>query len=215
MIKKLFICEKKKKLEAVNPQQNGWDSSKLYEENINPFNYYDKCFINICQVSLYLFTVLQVNEIRTIHDRILIARNGTDLINKWTADGLCKYIDEKKYPIEAKQPEYTSHKSRLSWINWINQGKMLYGNKEKIQSVINQQRINLAEVEYLELDSIENIIQSFHNVNEIFTEDFSEYAGRIVVAQPASFCSFCYTVPCRYGRKERFTRKRICIARTW
>lgn len=142
MIKKLFICEKKKKLEAVNPQQNGWDSSKLYEENINPFNYYDKCFINICQVSLYLFTVLQVNEIRTIHDRILIARNGTDLINKWTADGLCKYIDEKKYPIEAKQPEYTSHKSRLPWINWINQGKMLYGNKEKIQSVINQQRIN-------------------------------------------------------------------------
>jgi hypothetical protein len=69
-------------------------------------------------------------------------------------------------------------KDNQEWINWINQGKMIYGNKEKIQSVINQQRINLVEVEYLELDSIKNILQSFHNVNEIFTEDFPEYAKR-------------------------------------
>jgi hypothetical protein len=44
------VLKQKNKLEAVNPQQNGWDSSKLYEENMNPFDYYDKRLINICQV---------------------------------------------------------------------------------------------------------------------------------------------------------------------
>jgi len=37
-----------------------------------------------------------------------------------------------------KQNEY--------WLNWINQGKLLYANKEKLQIVITQQRTNSAEV---------------------------------------------------------------------
>ena len=39
----------------------------------------------------------------------------------------------------------------------------LYLNKEKIQGLINQQRTNLADVEYLDLDSIANVIESFEN----------------------------------------------------
>lgn len=39
---------------------------------------------------------LKVNEIRSIHDRTLIAKNGTDLIQKWTKSGLCRYVDDKK-----------------------------------------------------------------------------------------------------------------------
>lgn len=39
---------------------------------------------------------LEVQDIRSIHDRTLIANNGTDLIQKWTQDGLCRYVDEKK-----------------------------------------------------------------------------------------------------------------------
>ena len=35
--------------------------------------------------------------------------------------------------------------------------------KKKIQILINQQRINLAEVEYLDLDLIESIIDTFQN----------------------------------------------------
>lgn len=41
-------------------------------------------------------SILEVNEIRSIHDRTLVAKNGTDLIQKWTADGLCRYVDDKK-----------------------------------------------------------------------------------------------------------------------
>ena len=39
---------------------------------------------------------MEVQDIRSIHDRILTAKNGTDLIQKWTKDGLCRYVDDKK-----------------------------------------------------------------------------------------------------------------------
>lgn len=40
--------------------------------------------------------LLEVNEIRSIHDRTLVAKNGTDLIQKWTENGVCRYVDDKK-----------------------------------------------------------------------------------------------------------------------
>ena len=41
-------------------------------------------------------SILTVNQITSIHDRTLIAKNGTDLIQKWTENGLCRYVDDKK-----------------------------------------------------------------------------------------------------------------------
>ena len=49
------------------------------------------------------------------------------------------------------------------WLNWIAQGKLLYVNKDKIQTVIDKQRINLAEVDYLDLDFVAKIIKNFEN----------------------------------------------------
>ena len=65
-------------------------------------------------------------------------------------------------------------KDNYEWLNWISQGKLLYADKEKIQTIIDQQRINLAEVAYLDLDSIANKIKTFENPNfetEKNTED--------------------------------------------
>ena len=55
-------------------------------------------------------------------------------------------------------------KDTHEWLNWIQQGKALYLNKEKIQRVIAQQRRNPADVSYLDLDSVEKIVQDFQNV---------------------------------------------------
>ena len=41
-------------------------------------------------------SILNVNQITSIHNRTLIAKNGTDLIQKWTENGLCRYVDDKK-----------------------------------------------------------------------------------------------------------------------
>ena len=76
------------------------------------------------------------------------------------------------------------NRDNIDWIRWIDQGKMIYGNKKEIQVLIAQQRSNFAEVNNKEagsasdsyyLDSVDNILQSFKNVNDIFTKDFPEY----------------------------------------
>ena len=54
-------------------------------------------------------------------------------------------------------------KDNAEWLNWISQNKALYLDKEKIQGLIDQQRTNLADVEYLDLDSIAKIVENFEN----------------------------------------------------
>ena len=54
-------------------------------------------------------------------------------------------------------------KDNAEWLNWINQGKSLYLDKEKIQDLIDKQRKTLAEVAYLDLDSVANIVNDFEN----------------------------------------------------
>ena len=54
-------------------------------------------------------------------------------------------------------------KDTAEWLNWIQQDKSLYLDKQKIQAIIDQQRRNLAEVAYLNLDNIENIIANYQN----------------------------------------------------
>lgn len=54
-------------------------------------------------------------------------------------------------------------KDNSEWLNWISQGKALYLDKEKIQTLIAQQRTNLADVEYLDLDSAAKVVENFEN----------------------------------------------------
>lgn len=77
------------------------------------------------------------------------------------------------------------NRDNMDWMHWIHQGKMIYGNKEKIQVLAEQQRTNLADVHSKEartssdsyyLDSVDNILQSFGDVKDIYTKDFPEYA---------------------------------------
>ena len=54
-------------------------------------------------------------------------------------------------------------KTTVKWLNWIYQGKADYLDKEKIQTLIIQRRTNLAEVDYLDLNSVTKLIQNFEN----------------------------------------------------
>ncbi len=47
------------------------------------------------------------------------------------------------------------------WLNWISHGKTEWLDKEKIQTLIAQQRTNLADVEYLDLDSVAKVVKNF------------------------------------------------------
>ena len=54
-------------------------------------------------------------------------------------------------------------KDNAEWLNWVTQGKLLYADKERIQTLIGQQRRTLAEVDYLDLNSITKIVKDFEN----------------------------------------------------
>lgn len=55
------------------------------------------------------------------------------------------------------------NKNNSEWLNWIVQGKALYLNKQKIQDLIDQQRTNLADVAYLDLNLVESLLETFVN----------------------------------------------------
>lgn len=55
------------------------------------------------------------------------------------------------------------NKNNSEWLNWIIQGKALYLNKQKIQDLIDQQRTNLADVAYLDLNLVESLLETFVN----------------------------------------------------
>ena len=79
-----------------------------------------------------------------------------------------KDIEEKVNKQFRKGMEISSirglfNKNNSEWLNWISQGKTLYLDKRKIQILIDQQRTNLAEAEYLDLDLIEILIRDFKN----------------------------------------------------
>ena len=54
-------------------------------------------------------------------------------------------------------------KNNHEWMNWINQGKLLYVNKEKIQVLFGQHQTNPGDVPYFDLDSARSIAQNFVN----------------------------------------------------
>ena len=94
------------------------------------------------------------------------------------------FNQDKRNGIKVSDIRTIYPKDSIEVINWIRQGRLIYGNKEKIQVLINQQRMNVAEVENKVvqsplynhyLDSTNTIIQKFGTVNDIFTQDFEWY----------------------------------------
>ena len=72
-------------------------------------------------------------------------------------------LNQKKDGIEVNSIRGLFPKYTHGWLHWIQQGKALYLNKEAIQDKIEQWRTNLANVPYLNLDSITKVVETFDN----------------------------------------------------
>ena len=112
---------------------------------------------------------LEVQDIRSIHDRELIAKNGTDLIQKWTKDGLCRYVDDKKisdwstvnkvyFPIEALQPDSKNIILKSNIVNTPSISSSGKNNKISFKKPDNNQEDNMSSQE-------ENITKFSRNIN--------------------------------------------------
>ena len=73
------------------------------------------------------------------------------------------HLNQYRQGIEVNSIRGIFPEDNAEWLNRISQGKQLYADKNKIQDLIDKQRTNLAEVEYLDLDSITNIVKGFEN----------------------------------------------------
>lgn len=85
-------------------------------------------------------------------------------------------VGGRKLEINSIRNVFPKHNSE--WLNWISQGKALYLDKEKIQTLINQQRTILADVDYLNLDSVTKVVENFENPvisHENISEDDALY----------------------------------------
>ena len=70
-------------------------------------------------------------------------------------------------------------KDNAEWLNWITQDKALYLDKAKIQTLIDQQRTNLADVEYLDLDSVTNLVKNFVNPKQSAENESAKFRGPV------------------------------------
>ena len=94
------------------------------------------------------------------------------------------FFNQKKDGFEVSSIRGLFNRDNLDWMRWIQQGKLIYGDKERIQVLANQQRTNLADVNSKEartlsdlyyLDSLDNILQNFGDVKNIYARDFPRY----------------------------------------
>ena len=79
------------------------------------------------------------------------------------------------------------------WLTWIQDGKTLYLNKEKVQNLIAQQRTNLADVNNLDLNSINNIIQNFENPS-VSSKNPENSSGGVQFSKPGDLQTEQYAV---------------------
>lgn len=126
---------------------------------------------------------IEVQNIRSIHDRTVVAKNGVDLIRKWTDDGLCRYVDDKKitdwstiarvqFPIEVLQSDNSNILTRTSLVNSVFSEQMLspLNENEKLEPEKQNSTSPKDRKERL------NIVKSKGEV--MSAEEFSHFYGR-------------------------------------
>ncbi len=73
------------------------------------------------------------------------------------------HFNQQRNGIEVSSVRGLFPKDNAEWLNWISQGKATYLNHKKIQALIDKQRINLADVDYLDLEDVTKIMENFEN----------------------------------------------------
>ena len=99
-------------------------------------------------------------------------------------------------------------KDTREWLTWIQNGKSLYLNKEKIQTMIDQQQTNLADVEYLDLDSIDNIIRNFENPS-LKSTDFTKKEETVKFSKPDEDVRGSYSLQNAVASKHGYDVERV------
>ena len=83
--------------------------------------------------------------------------------------------------IEVSDVRNVFPKDTLKWLNWINQGKLLYANTKQLQAVVTQQQTNPAEVSNHTLEPIINLLEKNKGVKHYFPEKEPEKSLKTIL----------------------------------
>ena len=128
---------------------------------------------------------VEVQDIRSIHDRNVVAKNGTDLIQKWTNDGLCRYVNDKKisewsslarvqFPIELLQSDKSNILTRTALVNSIFSEQAPLEETEKTESEKQNPSSPKPKKEKWNIVKSKGEVMSAEEFSHLYGRDFDE-----------------------------------------
>lgn len=130
---------------------------------------------------------IEVQNIRSIHDRTVVAKNGVDLIRKWTDDGLCRYVDDKKitdwstiarvqFPIEVLQSDNSNILTRTSLVNSVFLEQMLspLNENEKLEPEKQNSTSPKSKKERWNISKSKGDVMTAEEFSHLYGRDFDE-----------------------------------------
>ena len=128
---------------------------------------------------------VEVQDIRSIHDRNVVAKNGTDLIQKWTNDGLCRYVNDKKitdwstvarvqFPVELLQSDNSNILTRTALVNSISSEQIPLEENKKTEPEKQNSTSPKARKEKWNISKSKGEVMSAEEFSHLYGRDFDE-----------------------------------------
>lgn len=127
---------------------------------------------------------IEVQNIRSIHDRTVVAKNGVDLIQKWANNGLCRYVDDKKitdwstvarvyFPIEVLQSDNSNILTRTALVNSVSSEQAPLEENEKTEPEKNNASPK-ARKEKWNISKSKGDVMTAEEFSHLYGRDFDE-----------------------------------------
>lgn len=128
---------------------------------------------------------IEVQNIRSIHDRTVVAKNGVDLIRKWTDDGLCRYVDDKKitdwstvarvyFPIEVLQSDKSNILTRTALVNSVSSEQVPLEENKKTEPEKQNSTSPKARKEKWNISKSKGDVMTAEEFSHLYGRDFDE-----------------------------------------
>lgn len=128
---------------------------------------------------------VEVQDIRSVHDRNVVAKNGTDLIQKWANNGLCRYVNDKKitdwstvarvqFPIELLQSDNSNILTRTALVNSISSEQIPLEENKKTEHEKQNSTSPKARKEKWNISKSKGDVMTAEEFSHLYGRDFDE-----------------------------------------
>ena len=128
---------------------------------------------------------VEVQDIRSVHDRNVVAKNGTDLIQKWANDGLCRYVNDKKisewsslarvqFPVELLHSDNSNILTRTALVNSVFPEQTPLKENEKTEPERQNSTSPKAKKERWNISKSKGEVMSAEEFSHLYGRDFDE-----------------------------------------